>query len=363
MLNMTYGYAIDRRAIDPLVTLIEKMLRNFSAATVPLAWFVDAIPQLAQLPDWFPGTNFKRTARVWKNLNFDVANIPYDFVRKRMARGNYQASYTSDILQSINESPEQTLTLEQEEDIKWSAASLYSGGTDTIVGSLESFFLAMIMYPDVQKQAQDEIDRVTGGTRLPCLADRESLPYISRIVSETFRWNPVGPMGLAHVAEEDIPLEEYTIPKGAYLLPAVWWFCHDPERYSEPDKFDPSRYCEPRNEPDLKAYTFGFGKRSCPGRVFAESEIFLIIAQTLAVLQIRAGVNEDGTKDRPTLKPMPGLISHPLEFKYEISPRSASHAKLVHELKAEEPHAYGDTAWLDIANRDWTEGKERRRHV
>lgn len=332
---MTYGYAVDRRVADPLVTLIEKVLLNFSAATVPLAWFVDAIPQLNQLPDWFPGTRFKQTARQWKKVNLDAANIPYDFVRKRMAGGNYQASYTSDILQSIDESPDEALTSQQEEDIKWSALSLYAGGTDTIVGSLESFFLAMIIYPDVQKQAQDEIDRATGGARLPCLADHESLPYTSRIVSETFRWNPVGPMGLAHVAEEDIRLEDYIIPRGAYLLPAVWWFCHDPERYSEPDKFDPSRYCEPRNEPDLKTYTFGFGKRSCPGRAFAESEIFLMIAQTLAVFQIRAGVKEDGTKDRPTLKPMPGLISHPEEFKYEISPRSESHADLIRKCRGE----------------------------
>lgn len=332
---MTYGYAIDRTKPDPLVTVVEQMMLNFSAATVPLTWLVDTIPALGRLPDWFPGTAFKRTAREWKKVNLAMADIPYNLVRKQMAQGCHSASYTSDILQLTSESPDQPLTPEQENDIKWSAASLYSGGSDTIVGTLTSFFLAMIMYPDVQKQAQDEIDQVTGGTRLPSLADRESLPYISRVVSETLRWNPIAPMGIAHVADEDIPLDGCIIPKGAYLLPAIWWFCHDPERFKDPDVFDPSRYCEPRNEPDLKSVPFGFGRRSCPGRAFAEAETFLAIAQTLAVFQIKAEVNEDGTRDHPELQPMPGIVCHPREFKYDISPRSESHADLIRNCRGE----------------------------
>ena len=36
----------------------------------------------------------------------------------------------------------------------------------------------MSLYPEVQKKAQEELDRVIGRDRLPELDDRDSLPYI-----------------------------------------------------------------------------------------------------------------------------------------------------------------------------------------
>ena len=45
----------------------------------------------------------------------------------------------------------------------------------------------MLLYPDVQKAAQAEIDRVIGQDRLPEHEDRDSLPYITSVVKETLR--------------------------------------------------------------------------------------------------------------------------------------------------------------------------------
>ena len=62
------------------------------------------------------------------------------------------------------------------------------------MSALCSFFLAMLLYPDVQKKAQAELDRVVGNDRLPNFNDRERLPYIDALVKETLRWNPVVPL-------------------------------------------------------------------------------------------------------------------------------------------------------------------------
>jgi cytochrome P450 len=80
-------------------------------------------------------------------------------------------------------------------NIKWSAASLYAGGGDATVSFLHTFFLAMQLYPEVQRRAQEEIDRVIGNDRLPTLADRPNLPYIEVVIKEVLRWNPVAPLG------------------------------------------------------------------------------------------------------------------------------------------------------------------------
>jgi hypothetical protein len=53
----------------------------------------------------------------------------------------------------------------------------------------------MTLHPEVQKQAQAEIDAVVGTDRLPTLADREYLPFVDALVKEVFRWNPVAPQG------------------------------------------------------------------------------------------------------------------------------------------------------------------------
>jgi cytochrome P450 len=53
----------------------------------------------------------------------------------------------------------------------------------------------MIMYPEIQKKAQAELDSVVGRDRLPAITDRPSLPYIRSIMAEVLRWHPAVPMG------------------------------------------------------------------------------------------------------------------------------------------------------------------------
>ena len=49
------------------------------------------------------------------------------------------------------------------------------------------FILAMTLFPDKQKKAQQEIDTVIGLNRLPEFSDRGSLPYVEALVQEVLR--------------------------------------------------------------------------------------------------------------------------------------------------------------------------------
>jgi cytochrome P450 len=55
--------------------------------------------------------------------------------------------------------------------------------------------LAITVFPDVLKAAQEELDRVVGKDRLPTFDDEERLPYIRAMVKETLRWRPVAVLG------------------------------------------------------------------------------------------------------------------------------------------------------------------------
>jgi len=57
------------------------------------------------------------------------------------------------------------------------------------------FMLGMTAYPQVQKKCQEELDRVIGRSRMPTLADRDSLPYICATFREALRWRAVIPLG------------------------------------------------------------------------------------------------------------------------------------------------------------------------
>ncbi len=63
------------------------------------------------------------------------------------------------------------------------------------VSSMHSLFLVLVLFPQVQRRAQAELDAVIGRDRLPMFDDRPRLPYIEAFCKELMRWNMVTPTG------------------------------------------------------------------------------------------------------------------------------------------------------------------------
>jgi cytochrome P450 len=53
----------------------------------------------------------------------------------------------------------------------------------------------MVLYPEVQKRAQEEMDSVLGHGHLPVFGDEDALPYLKAVRYELLRWSPPGPLG------------------------------------------------------------------------------------------------------------------------------------------------------------------------
>ncbi|KAF4436303.1 O-methylsterigmatocystin oxidoreductase [Fusarium acutatum] len=295
---------------DILIKMAGQAMDNVTAAGVPGAFLVDILPLLRYVPDWIPGANFKRLAKKWASELNDLTEKPYAFVKHQHALGKQDNSFVSRL--EVGDSTEEARFM-----TKWSALSMYAAGADTTVSSISLFFLAMILYPDVQKKAQEEIDGVIGNARLPNCSDRQSLPYVNAIVKEVLRWNPVVPMGLPHTSTVDDVFEGYFIPKDALIMPNIWYFAHDPEVHHEPMRFNPERFLSTdgnQPEQDPHTYTFGFGRRKkrewCPTRtpIYArddqppravQSRYYTKIATTRAINPvIGAGVSL-GTERQP----------------------------------------------------------------
>ena len=84
--------------------------------------------------------------------------------------------------------------------------------------AVKTFFYSVALNPEIQKKAQEEIDRVVGNQRLPDFRDRQSMPYTDAIYREVMRIRPVFPLGSPHATIEDDVYNGYFIPKGKALL-------------------------------------------------------------------------------------------------------------------------------------------------
>lgn len=266
---------------------------------------------------------------------------PYAVTEAEVNAGTAQPSFTGTILQDGKKMSDEDVYA-----LKCTAASLYAGAADTTIGVLYGFFLAMCLFPEVQKTAQEEIDRVVGTDRLPTMADRSQLPYVSALAKEAFRWHTVGPTGVPHCVKEDDMYNGYFIPKGSIVFACLWKMASNEDSYPDPNRFDPTRHMNLSGkpaQPDPAPFMFGFGRRKCPGSFLADQSVYIEIAMALAALRITPSTKDgalpqhrwkDGairlvlllTCARPSIDV---LASHPEPFEYDLQPRSEKHRAMI----------------------------------
>ncbi|KAJ7250652.1 cytochrome P450 [Mycena rebaudengoi] len=326
VLRLAYGYKPAGRE-DRLMKLINEAMIQWSEMTASGAFAVDVFPILRFVPEWFPFAGWKKKIPKYRQTLQDMLNWPYDWVREEMTTGTAQESFLSDHLRS-----RPTVSAADEKMLKWAAAGIYAGGSDSTVASIESFILALTMHPTAQRKAQDELDAVVGTDRLPTLADREKLPYVEALYLEVMRCNPIGPIGLPHVLVEDDVHEGYFIPKGSMIITNVWQFFKDPKTYPDPLTFEPARFVTTKThvkEKDPRDHLFGFGRRICPGIHLADASLWLACVSLLAGFDIQPPM-KDGVPVFPSGKYRDGAISHPERFDCVIKPRSKAAEALIH---------------------------------
>ncbi|KAF8132785.1 cytochrome P450 [Boletus edulis] len=321
-LRLSHGY-ITQEGDDPLVDLAELANSQLSKATVLGGHFVDFLHFLKYIPSWFPGAGFKKTAKEYAAVLHDLLEIPHNYVVSQLAADTALPSLSSRLL-SVPDLPEELL-----DNIKWTALTMYRGGADTSTSVTYALYLAMTLYPDVMKKAQQELDSVVGTSRLPTFADRPSLPYVEALFTELLRWHTPGPLTLRRTTADD-EYDGYLIPAGSYVIVNIWAILRDERTYKDPLEFRPERFLGNAPEPHPSNICFGLGRRRCPGLFLANSTVWLLCAQSLAVFDISKHV-ENGVEVTPEFNQVGGTIVHLAPFKCAIKPRSAAAKRLVKE--------------------------------
>nr|BAK09500.1 cytochrome P450 [Postia placenta] len=321
----SHGYEVETFE-DYYVKLAEQVAEDFSRAVQPGKFLVDSLPFLMHVPDWMPGTGFKATAGAMAERLQRLADESYHHVQTQVARGTAPPSFTANLIEN-NPHP----TPDEEDMYKTTAMVFYVAGADTTTSVLEALFLAMTLYPDIQQKAQAEVDRVVGFDRLPNFSDRLQLPYVEGLIKEIYRLNQVFPLALPHCATQDGVYAGYHIPEKSIVIANSWAVVHDPALYPQPFDILPERYLKQEDglNPDPRCFTFGYGRRVCPGQRLADDSVFIVTATVLATLDICQTLGPDGLPIKPKATFGGGAVCHPGPFECTITPRSIDAERLV----------------------------------
>ncbi|CAE6530860.1 unnamed protein product [Rhizoctonia solani] len=317
LLGSLYGYEAESPK-DTILVRAKNLISYLSYAMLPSNCMVNSLPVLRYVPEWFPGAGWKREAAKWRKEKETLIDELYSIGLENMRKGK-----NGHLLVALMRSQALKLGLTEEEaddHVKHVSITMLTGGADTTVGQLVIFFLAMVLYPEVQKKAQEELDTVVGNSRLPKIEDQAQLGYIERILQETLRWGPIGPIAAPHTCFKDDMYKGYFIPKGAIVFGNVWAMTRDETVYKNPDVFDPDRFLDPSTPiPPV------FGR--CPGMHFGEASLFIAIASILMIFNIGIGQDENGKDVPPSGRFANAMLLTPQPFVLKITPRSAGHAE------------------------------------
>ncbi|KAJ4482566.1 cytochrome P450 [Lentinula aciculospora] len=324
IMDITYG--LSGEEAEPYIPMGMAAVQSMGIGGTPGAFFVDQIPILKYIPEWFPGASFKRKAKEWSDLRIKMTECIFNVTKHKVTMGTASPSLASAALEEMDH--DQHLA-RQEEVIKITSVTAFSGGADTPVSMLGEFILAMLANPAIQVKAHHQLDRILSPGELPTFRDTASLPYITAIVRETLRYSPAAPLAFPHQLIQDDIYAGYFVPKNSIVLANVWSILHNEEDYPKPHSFNPSRFlnAEGKINPEIKdpaIAAFGFGRRVCPGKLIAVDLLWIAIASILACYSIEPELDDEGQPGKPSAisQPGPTMLSHPQPFKCRFIPRS-----------------------------------------
>ncbi|EMD35326.1 hypothetical protein CERSUDRAFT_96445 [Gelatoporia subvermispora B] len=298
ILELVYGECAEdpdhpylKNAQDAVVSSLEAFL--------PGNLMVEFLPFLRYMPSWFPGTEFKKKLPKWRSQMIALREFASNDVND-----TEKPSLVSRMLEEIADLESQECA-EEEAVAQNVSAIMHLTGADSTWSTIRTFFLAMILYPDVQRKAQQELDRVVGAGRLPASPDSASLPYIHAVLKECIRWFPASSLGVAHApSEDDVWLVRDL--SATVLIRYSRAILHDPSVYPQPYVFNPDRFLKNgklnRDAPDPNSAAVGFGRRICPGRHFSDAMLFITIASILHVFSISPTLDERGSPVYPDVQ-------------------------------------------------------------
>jgi cytochrome P450 len=202
------------------------------------------------------------------------------------------------------------------------------------------------------------------------MADEKSLQYIRGVVKESLRFLPSSILGIVpHATTNADTYRGYHFPAKTGMMINVWALNNNPERYPNPRNFEPDRYKDDFLRAQESAtlndvskrdhYTFGAGRRVCPGLNIAERSLFLGITYMLWAFSFEHATDEKGNEIPVSTEDVTqGIVCRPKPFPFRLRRRDPGRIEMIlkawdnaKELLARYPDGIRSTQYVN----DWKE--------
>ncbi|XP_026681996.1 probable cytochrome P450 49a1 [Diaphorina citri] len=200
---------------------------------------------------------------------------------------------------------------------KWSLECKLISKTLGILYFDTSAAIASILYqlsthPDKQELLYKEIQTVLPSKHTPITSDiLENMQYLKACIKETLRMYPVV-LGNGRCMTKDTVIKGYNIPKGVQVVFQHYVTGNEDKYFHKAKEFLPERWLKSNKCPfhPFASLPFGYGRRMCLGRRFADLEIQTLITKIIQQFK----VEYHHPKLEYTLHPM-YIPNGPLKFK------------------------------------------------
>lgn len=183
--------------------------------------------------------------------------------------------------------------------------TILAAGYETSATCLSHAMLFLAIFQDIQKNVVDEINEIfpTSDTEIT-VENLGKLQYMERVIKETLRIAPVGPV-IFRETRKDFEIEPgLVIPKGVVFILHIYCLHRSKKFWGErADEFDPDNFLPERvAERHPAAFIpFSFGKRNCIGWRYAMLSMKAILLRLLQNYKFKTHLKYEELRFKSTL--------------------------------------------------------------
>jgi len=172
--------------------------------------------------------------------------------------------------------------------------TVFLAGHETTALALTWALYLLARNPTKQTALRQELKSVLEVGTTPTLADIPRLPYTDAVVNETFRLYPPA-YAVSREVIHPTEIGGMKLGKRSLALVSIYAAHRNPERFPEPDKFEPERWLDglARRLPKGAFVPFAEGPRKCIGASFAMQEAVLALATICSRVELAPATSKE----------------------------------------------------------------------
>ncbi|KAL6215490.1 hypothetical protein ACLB2K_014920 [Fragaria x ananassa] len=247
------------------------------------------------------GTPYKKALLARERLRHIIGDIIHERKEKRLPEKDLLGCLVS----STNDGGE----VLSDDQIADNIIGVLFAAQDTTASVMTWIFKYLHDEPKILEAVKAEqnairISNEQAGSQLLSWADTRNMPISYKVVLESLRVSSIISF-LFREAVVDVEYKGYLIPKGWKVMPLFRNIHHNPEFFTDPQKFDLSRF-EVAPKPNT-FMPFGSGVHACPGNELAKLELLIMIHHLVTNFRWEIEGSQSGTEYSPFPVPLNGL--------------------------------------------------------